>query len=88
MPDQRLARIVIILAAIFAGGTLLAQQPQKRPYDQLMKDVAATYASVKKNLDASAGPAASIHIMMAVARFTTCRISPMGSGRTSFQTTP
>jgi hypothetical protein len=51
--------IVIGAAAVLAAANLLAQQPQKRPYDQLMKDVAATYASVKKNLDASAGPAAA-----------------------------
>jgi hypothetical protein len=58
MRDRRFAVMVIGAAAVFGAVNLLAQQPQKQPYDQLMKDVAATYASVKKNLDAGAGPAA------------------------------
>ena len=55
--NRQVAVIVIIVAAICAGSASFAQQ--KRPYDELMKDIAATYASVKKNLDAKAGPAAA-----------------------------
>ena len=55
--NRQLALIVIVVAGIFAGNAAFAQQ--KRPYNELMKDVAATYASVKKNLDASAAPAAA-----------------------------
>jgi cytochrome c556 len=56
---MRNAVILIGVAAVFAAANLAGQQPQKQPYDQLMKDVAAAYASVKKNLDAGAGPAAA-----------------------------
>ena len=55
--NRQLALILIIVAAVFAGSSTFAQQ--KRPYDALMKDIAATYASVKKNLDAKAGAAAA-----------------------------
>jgi cytochrome c556 len=52
---RQLAWIFILMTAIGAATGLFAQQ--KRPYNDLMKDVAATYASVKKNLDAKAAPA-------------------------------
>ncbi len=55
--SRQFAVLIIIVAAVLASGASFAQQ--KRPYDQLMKDVQATYASVKKNLDASAGAAAA-----------------------------
>ena len=55
--NRQVAVIVIIVAAICAGSASFAQQ--KRPYDELMKDIAATYASVKKNIDAKAGAAAA-----------------------------
>ena len=45
------------MAGVLAGTASFAQQ--KRPYNELMKDVASTYASVKKNLDANAAPAAA-----------------------------
>src|SRR5215470_7130507 len=52
---RQLAWIFILMTGIGAGTGLVAQQ--KRPYNELMKDVAATYASVKKNLDANSAPA-------------------------------
>ena len=55
--SRQFAVLVIIVAAVFAASASFAQQ--KRPYDQLMKDVQLTYASVKKNLDANAGTAAA-----------------------------
>jgi cytochrome c556 len=55
--SRRLALTVIAVAAVFACSNLLAQQ--KRPYNELMKDVAATYASVKKNIDAESAPDAA-----------------------------
>src|SRR5262245_50317248 len=51
------ALVIIVTAGVFGAGASLARQ--KRPYNELMKDVAATYASVKKNLDANAAPAAA-----------------------------
>jgi hypothetical protein len=39
--------IMILIAAIFAAMTAFAQ----RPYDDIMKDIQATSASLKKNLD-------------------------------------
>src|SRR5262249_16286166 len=55
--SRRVALVIIVTAGVFAASASLAKQ--KRPYNELMKDVAATYASVKKNLDANAAPAAA-----------------------------
>src|SRR2546422_203038 len=55
--NRQLALVVILVAAAFSVSALFAQQ--KKPYDDLMKDIAATYASVKKNLDANVAPAAA-----------------------------
>src|SRR5262245_27813884 len=55
--DRRAALVLISLLGLTATTGLFAQQ--KRPYNELMKDVAATYASVKKNLDSGVGPAAA-----------------------------
>ena len=55
--NRQLAWILIVVTGMFAGTASFAQQP--RPYNELMKDVAATYASVKKNLDANVAPAAA-----------------------------
>jgi cytochrome c556 len=55
--NRQLALCVILAAGVFAATASLAQQ--KRPYNELMKDIAATYASVKKNLDGNAAPAAA-----------------------------
>ncbi|PYR86087.1 MAG: hypothetical protein DMG18_03890 [Acidobacteria bacterium] len=48
---------LILVAAVFAGATALAQQ--HRPYNLIMKDVGETWASLKKNLDSNAGAAAA-----------------------------
>ena len=55
--SRRIALGLILVAALCAGTVTFAQQ--KRPYNELMKDIAATYASVKKNLDSSAASAAA-----------------------------
>jgi cytochrome c556 len=55
--NQRFAWGLILGTGVFACSASFAQQ--KRPYNDVMKDVAATYASVKKNLDANAAPAAA-----------------------------
>ena len=55
--NRQIAWGLILMSGILAGTASFAQQ--KRPYNELMKDVAATYASVKKNLDANAAPAAA-----------------------------
>jgi len=47
----------MIAAGILAVGTAFAQQ--HRPYNEIMKDVGATFASLKKNLDANSGAAAA-----------------------------
>ena len=54
--SRRIAVVVILVAALLAATTIFAQQ---RPYNQIMKDVQGTFASLKKSLDASgtAGPA-------------------------------
>jgi cytochrome c556 len=54
--NRKLALVVILAAGVIAGNASLAQQKQK-PYNELMKEIAATYASVKKNLDSNAGAA-------------------------------
>jgi cytochrome c556 len=55
--NRQIAWILILLTGVLAATASYAQQ--KRPYNELMKDVASTYASVKKNLDANVGPAAA-----------------------------
>jgi cytochrome c556 len=55
--NRQIAWILILGMGVFACSASFAQQ--KRPYNDLMKDVAATFASVKKNLDANAAPAAA-----------------------------
>ena len=49
--------ILIVIAAVFAGATLWAQQP--RAHNLIMKDVQATFANLKKNLDANSAAAAA-----------------------------
>src|SRR2546427_11950587 len=49
--------LLIIIAGVFAAGMASAQQ--HRPYDQIMKDVGATFASLKKNLDANSAASAA-----------------------------
>jgi len=47
---------MIAISAVAA--VALSALGQNRPYDQVMKEVGPTYANLKKNLDASAFPAA------------------------------
>lgn len=49
--------IMIVIAGAFAGTTAFPQQD--RPYDQVMKDIGATFASLRKNLDANSAAAAA-----------------------------
>ena len=49
--------LIIVIAGVFAAGMASAQQ--HRPYDQIMKDVGATFASLRKNLDANSAAAAA-----------------------------
>jgi cytochrome c556 len=48
-----------IIAALLVGATAFAQQQPHRLYNEIMKDVAATFPSLKKNLDANNGAAAA-----------------------------
>jgi hypothetical protein len=48
---------ILITLGILAVGTALAQQ--RRPYNEIMKDVSATFANLKKNLDANSAAAAA-----------------------------
>ena len=57
MMNRQFLLILIVIAGVFAGGMASAQQ--HRPYDQIMKDVGATFASLRKNLDASSAAAAA-----------------------------
>lgn len=54
--SRRIAVILILIAAIAASTTVSAQQ---RPYDQIMKDIQSTFATLKKSLDASGVTAAA-----------------------------
>jgi len=49
--------MIIAIAGIVAGTTAFAQQ--HRPYNEIMKDVGATWANLKKNLDANSAAAAA-----------------------------
>ena len=49
--------MAIVVAAVVAGATALAQQ--HRLHNQIMKDVGATFPSLKKNLDANNAAAAA-----------------------------
>ena len=55
--NRRSVLIIIVVAGVVAGATAFAQQP--RPYNQIMKDVGTTFASLKKNLDANSGASAA-----------------------------
>jgi cytochrome c556 len=56
--NSRLAFLMIVVAAL-AALVLTVIGRQDRSYDQVMKEVGPTYANLKKNLDASAFPAAA-----------------------------
>src|SRR6516162_5981745 len=57
--NRRFVSIIVSVAigAICAGITVSAQQ--HRPYNEIMKDVGATFASLKKNLDENSGTPAA-----------------------------
>src|SRR2546425_6592296 len=55
--NRQFILITIVIAGVFAAGMASAQQ--HRPYDQIMKDVGATFASLRKNLDANGAAAAA-----------------------------
>jgi cytochrome c556 len=50
--NRRLFFIAILIAAVVTGATAFAQQQPHRLYNEIMKDVAATFPNLKKNLDA------------------------------------
>ena len=53
--NRQFVLTMIVIAGVFAGATAFAQH---RPYDQVMKDVGATFASLRKNLDGNSAAAA------------------------------
>jgi cytochrome c556 len=55
--NRQLVLTIIVIAAVCAGASALAQQ--HRPYNEIMKDVGATFASLKKNLDSNSAAAAA-----------------------------
>jgi len=55
--NRQFALTIIVIAAICAGVSAFAQQ--HRPYNEIMKDVGATFASLKKNLDSNSAAAAA-----------------------------
>jgi cytochrome c556 len=55
--NRTLALLIIAAAAAVAVGPAFAQQA--RPYNQIMKDVGATFANLKKNLDENSAAAAA-----------------------------
>jgi cytochrome c556 len=57
--NHRLFFSAIVIVALVASVTAFAQQQPHRLYNEIMKDVAATFPSLKKNLDANNGAAAA-----------------------------
>ena len=55
--NRRFVLTIIFTAAVAAGATAFAQQP--RPYNQIMKEVGSTFASLRKNLEGNAAAAAA-----------------------------
>lgn len=47
---------MILVAVCLVWGMGLCLSAQKRPYDQIMKDIDTTFAGLKKNLDAGLAP--------------------------------
>ena len=56
MMNRQFLLIIIVIAGVFAVDMASAQQ--HRPYNLIMKDVGATFASLTKNLDAKSAAAA------------------------------
>ena len=57
MMNRQSLLIIIVIAGVFAAGMASAQQ--HRPYNQIMKDVGETFASLRKNLDANSAATAA-----------------------------
>jgi len=55
-------RLFLLSAAVIAGTVAVTTvfPQQLRPYDQIMKDVGTTFASLKKNLDSSSAATAVV----------------------------
>ena len=55
-----MSRVLILIAGAIAGSVLAAAAfaEQHRPYNEIMKDVASAFASLKKSLDANSAAAA------------------------------
>jgi cytochrome c556 len=57
--NRRLFFIAILIAVAAIAATVFAQQQPHRLYNAIMKDVAATFPNLKKNLDANNAAAAA-----------------------------
>src|SRR5262245_37185656 len=55
--NRRIVIIFMVVVVLVAGATLVAQQ--RRPYNQIMKDVGGTFASLRKNLESNNGAGAA-----------------------------
>ena len=53
--NRQFVLITIVIAGAFAGATAFAQE---RPHDEIMKEIGATFASLRRNLDANSAAAA------------------------------
>jgi methionine synthase II (cobalamin-independent) len=65
-------RVLILIAGAIAGSVLVAAAfaEQHRPYNEIMKDVASAFASLKKSLDANSAAAAAADAAKLQALFT------------------
>ena len=66
--NRQFVLTIIAVAGIVAGATAFAQQ--HRPYNEIMKDVGATFANLKKNLDANSAAEAAADAAKLQALFT------------------
>src|SRR5262245_3898436 len=66
---NRLFRLIAMAAAVTIV-VITAFAQQHRPYDQIMKDVGSTFASLKKNLDSNSAAAAATDAAKLEALFT------------------
>jgi hypothetical protein len=66
--SRRFLLLTIAAAAILAAATAFAQQ--HRPYNEIMKDVGTTFASLKKNLDSNSVAAAAADVTKLQGLFT------------------
>ncbi len=54
--NRQIALVLIVIAALYAGASLFAQS---KNYTQLMKEIAPTFATLKKDLDSNSAAAAA-----------------------------